>query len=99
MSTAAMAPAMGPAIDRAATNVSQTSSAPATGVSRKIASSPPTVMSGASSSENPGAQTGADADGCVSDATNPPGVNVFAASGHGTRAASSLVGCSAPDAY
>ena len=34
-------------------------------------------MSGASSSEKPGAQTGADAEGLVSDGTKPPGVNVL----------------------
>ena len=55
-------------------------------------------MSGASSNEKPGAQTGADAEGLVSDGTKPPGVNVLAASGHGTCATSSLVGWSAPDA-
>ncbi len=55
-------------------------------------------MSGASSTEKPGAQTGADADGLVSEDTKPPGVNVFGASGHGTSATRSLVGCNAPAA-
>jgi hypothetical protein len=32
------------------------------------------------------------------DGTNPPGANVFDASGHGTSAARALDGCSAPDA-
>jgi hypothetical protein len=63
-----------------------------------IASRPPATIRGASSTEKPGAQTGAHADGFVSDVTNPPGVNVFGASGHGALATSSLAGCSAPDA-
>ena len=78
MSTAAIAPAIGPAIARPATNVSHTSSAPAIGVKMKMASKPPIAINGASSSEKPGAHTGADAEGFVSEVTNPPGVNVFA---------------------
>ena len=98
MSTAAIAPASGLAIALPATNVIQTRSAPAIGVKTNIASRPPAAASGASSTEKPGAQTGADAEGLVSDATNPPGVKVFVASGHGTCKARSLVGCSVPAA-
>ena len=81
---------------RPATNVSHTSSAPAIGVSRKIASNPPTAIKGARRIEKPGAHTGADTEGFVSDVTNPPGVNVFPASGHGTCATRSLAAAAAP---
>src|SRR5687767_14070490 len=93
-----MAPESGPPIVRPATNVNQTSAAPATGVKMNTASRPPTLINGASSTEKPGAQTGTDAEGFVSDVTKPPGANVFGASGQGTRAASSLAGCSRPAA-
>src|SRR5688572_4908888 len=97
-STAAIAPESGPPIVRAATNVNQTSIAPATGVRMNIASRPPTMINGASSTEKPGAHTGTDSEGSASDVTKPPGVNVFGASGQGTRVASSLAGCNRKDA-
>ena len=79
-------------------NVNHTSSAPAIGVSMKMASKPPTAINGARRTEKPGAHTGADAEGFVSEVTNPPGENVFPASGHGTCATRALVGCSFPAA-
>ena len=77
---------------RAATKVNQTRNAPAMGVRTKAPSGPPMATSGARSNENPGAQTGADADARVSEGTNPPGVNVFCASGHGTCVTRLLTG-------
>ena len=98
MSAAAAAPAAGPAIRRAATNVHHTRTAPAIGESTNTPSSPPAATSGASSRENPGAHIGTYADRVSSDGWKPPGVNVFGASGHGTRSTSALVGWSEPDA-
>src|SRR5687767_13172642 len=95
---AAIAPAPAPASERPARNDIHTSNAPASGVKKNSASRPPIATTGASSTEKPGAHTGAEADGLSSDGTNPPGVKVFGASGHGTDRTRSLVGCSAPAA-
>ena len=89
-------PAAGPANWRATTNVNHTSAAPASGLTTKMPSRPPSQTNGASTIENPAAQTGEAAPSLTVDGTNPAGASVRAASGHGAAFARSKVGCHCP---
>ena len=94
--SAAVAPAMPPANCRAMRNAENTSTAPESGMSRKIAFRPKAAANGAISTENPGAQIGDAASGRTGEGMKPPGASVRDASGHGASTARALAGCNWP---
>ena len=96
-STAAAAPAIGPARCRAITKVHHTRIAADSGVTRKTPSTP-IQRNGAINSENPGAHTGDANAGRTGEGIKPAGANVSVAFGHGARAANGKYGCKEPRA-